>query len=51
MRFDTCQKCEHYSNLLPGDEGYIGDHTCKMCGCFMLIKCSLIDAKCPINKW
>jgi hypothetical protein len=51
MRFDTCQKCEHYSNLLPGDEGYIGDHTCKLCGCFMLIKCSLPNVSCPINKW
>jgi hypothetical protein len=50
-RFDTCQKCEHYSNLLPGDEGYIGDHTCKLCGCYMLIKCSLPNVSCPINKW
>ncbi len=51
MRFDTCQKCEHYSNFLPGDQEYIGDHICKECGCYMLVKCSIKEAKCPIGKW
>ena len=44
-RFDTCQKCEHYLNLSQDN------HTCKLCGCYMLIKCSLPNVSCPINKW
>jgi hypothetical protein len=26
-------------------------NTCRKCGCFMKLKTSLQDAKCPIGKW
>ena len=24
---------------------------CKQCGCFMTLKTTLLDAKCPLEKW
>ena len=41
-RLAHCETCEHYIKALG---------TCKKCGCFMRLKCSLSNAKCPVDKW
>jgi hypothetical protein len=41
-RLDICKTCEFYRAKT---------NQCKKCGCFMKLKTSLANAKCPINKW
>lgn len=41
-RWAECSNCE----LL-----YKPTHTCKACGCFMLVKTKMAYAKCPKGKW
>lgn len=41
-RWEICQACEFL---------YKPTHTCKKCGCFMVVKTNLKRVKCPIGKW
>ena len=41
-RWDMCVSCEHL---------YKPTNSCKLCGCFMVVKTNLKNVKCPINKW
>ena len=41
-RLEICQACPEYRQKT---------HQCKLCGCFMKLKTTLENAKCPIGKW
>ena len=41
-RLEICRGCEFYRART---------NQCKKCGCFMKLKTSLENAKCPIGKW
>ena len=41
-RLEICQSCDLFR---PKSQ------TCKKCGCFMKLKTTLENAKCPIGKW
>lgn len=41
-RYEICKKCPELIETTK---------QCKKCGCFMVIKTKLINAKCPLNKW
>ena len=41
-RLDLCMSCEHLNKRLV---------KCNKCGCFMKLKTTLKQAKCPIGKW
>jgi len=41
-RLKICQTCEWFR---PKTQ------TCKKCGCFMKLKTTLENAKCPLEKW
>jgi hypothetical protein len=41
-RMEICKACPAYRPLT---------NQCKKCGCFMKLKTSLENAKCPIGKW
>jgi len=41
-RFDICSSCEWFRK---------SSQTCKKCGCFMKLKTTLKNAKCPVGKW
>ena len=41
-RLKICRGCEYFR---PKTE------TCRKCGCFMKLKTTLENAKCPIGKW
>ena len=41
-RLEICKACEYFR---PKTE------TCRKCGCFMKLKTTLVNAKCPIDKW
>ena len=41
-RFEICKTCIFFR---PNTK------QCKKCGCFMKLKTTLADAKCPIGKW
>jgi uncharacterized paraquat-inducible protein A len=41
-RLKICKSCEYFR---PKTE------TCRKCGCFMKLKTTLVNAKCPIGKW
>lgn len=41
-RLTICKGCEFFRPNLQ---------TCKKCGCFMKLKTTLKDAKCPIGNW
>jgi hypothetical protein len=41
-RLEICKACEYFR---PKTE------TCRKCGCFMKLKTTLANAKCPIGKW
>ena len=41
-RMATCKGCRHFIRLTT---------TCKRCGCFMVAKAKLKNAKCPDGKW
>ena len=42
QRLDICKVCPAYRPLT---------NQCKKCGCFMKLKTTLENAKCPIGKW
>jgi hypothetical protein len=42
MRLDICKQCEFYRPKT---------NQCKKCGCFMALKTTLLQAKCPIGNW
>ena len=41
-RLDICKGCEFLSRKMD---------RCLKCGCFMKLKTTLADAKCPMEKW
>jgi hypothetical protein len=41
-RLNICKECEKYNKVLG---------TCKMCGCFMKFKTTLVKSYCPLLKW
>lgn len=41
-RLSICETCEFFR---PKSQ------TCKKCGCFMRLKTTLENAKCPMGKW
>jgi hypothetical protein len=41
-RLNTCRACPEFMKLTS---------LCKKCGCNMLFKTKLQEAKCPIGKW
>lgn len=41
-RWKICQECPKL---------YVPTSTCKLCGCFMVLKTWLPYQKCPIDKW
>lgn len=41
-RLEICNGCEWFSKRMV---------KCKKCGCFMRLKTTLREAKCPIGKW
>lgn len=41
-RFDICASCEFLIKTT---------NSCKKCGCFMIAKTKLKNARCPIGKW
>ena len=42
QRLSICNQCPSFNKRLV---------KCKRCGCFMRLKTTLQDAKCPIGKW
>lgn len=40
-RLKTCNLCPHKSSI----------NICKLCGCFVILKAKLAEAKCPDNRW
>ena len=41
-RLETCRSCEFFLK---------GSQRCKLCGCFMTMKTTLEQAKCPMGYW
>jgi hypothetical protein len=41
-RLKICNECEWFNKRLA---------KCRKCGCFMKLKTTLQEAKCPIEKW
>ena len=41
-RLKVCRGCEYFKPKME---------RCSKCGCFMKLKVTLEDAKCPIGKW
>lgn len=41
-RLNICNSCEFINKRLM---------KCKKCGCFMKLKSTLNEAKCPVGKW
>ena len=41
-RYAICQECPFFMK---------GSKRCSKCGCFMKLKTSLEQAKCPVHKW
>jgi hypothetical protein len=41
-RLEVCNACEFFNKRLL---------KCKQCGCFMKLKTTLQEAKCPLDKW
>jgi hypothetical protein len=42
FRLAICNECKHFNKRLV---------KCNKCGCFMKLKSTLKQAKCPIGKW
>lgn len=42
QRLETCRGCDRFVKLTS---------QCKECGCVMIGKVKLQDAKCPLDKW
>lgn len=41
-RLKICRDCERL---------FKPTQTCRECGCFMVVKTRLINARCPLGKW
>jgi hypothetical protein len=41
-RLDVCSNCDHFRR---------DKHTCDICGCFMPMKVTMANMRCPIDKW
>lgn len=41
-RLEICKGCPFFRKL---------SQTCRKCGCFMTLKTTLKNAKCPVGKW
>ena len=41
-RYSTCTSCERFNNKLK---------MCRECNCFMIAKCAMEHAYCPLGKW
>lgn len=41
-RLEICRSCDYYRKKT---------NQCQLCGCFMKLKTTLENAKCPIGKW
>lgn len=41
-RYNICSNCDKLYKLTD---------TCKVCGCFMKVKCWMPKQECPIGKW
>jgi hypothetical protein len=41
-RMKICQQCDRYRELTQ---------TCEICGCFMPLKTTMSNMKCPLDKW
>ena len=41
-RMEICKVCPHFNN---------NRKQCTKCGCFMALKTTLQQAKCPVGKW
>ena len=39
-RLSICKECPFFTGA-----------RCKKCGCFMNLKTTLLEAKCPVDKW
>lgn len=49
-RIQICESCEFYgAGQVKGN--FIKDQLCQKCNCFMPVKTTLVNAKCPIGKW
>lgn len=42
QRLDICRECKYLNKTLM---------KCTKCGCFMKLKSTLHQAKCPVGKW
>ena len=42
FRFNTCRACEYFFSPTA---------SCKVCKCFMRVKCSISQMQCPKDKW
>jgi hypothetical protein len=42
QRLEICKVCPAFNKYL---------NKCRKCGCFMQLKTTLLQAKCPIGKW
>ena len=41
QRMETCESCDRYTEK----------KTCEICQCYMPIKTTMANMKCPIDKW
>jgi len=41
-RMDICKECDRFRE---------NTQTCEICGCFMPLKSTMANMKCPIDKW
>jgi hypothetical protein len=42
LRMEVCEGCDRYRQ---------DSQTCEICGCFMPLKTTMGNMKCPIDKW
>jgi hypothetical protein len=41
-RMNICKQCDRYLEITQ---------TCELCGCFMPLKTTMSNMKCPLDKW
>ena len=41
-RMSVCKSCDRYQDDIQ---------ICEICGCYMLLKTTMANMKCPIDKW
>jgi hypothetical protein len=42
QRLETCEACDRYRE---------DSRTCELCGCYMPLKTTMANMRCPIDKW